>query len=256
MGTTLAVTSSPEQPLAPAFYARASGRGRARDWWALLHPPYTAWHLATVVIGACLATHVSASRLAVTVLAFFLAVGLAAHALDELNGRPLRTTLPTPVLVAVSVLGLAGAVALGVVGAVVVSGWLALFIVAGVALALAYNLELFGGVLHGDAVFALAWGGFPVLTAGFAQGGRLTWPIAVGAVAGSLLAAAQRALSTPARRLRRRVADVSGRIVNEDGSVEDLSVGVLLQPLELALRLLSAMVVATAAAILALRFKW
>jgi hypothetical protein len=156
----------------------------------------------------------------------------------------------------VSAVGLAGAAAFGVVGAVVVSGYLALFIVAGVVLALAYNLELFGGVLHGDAVFALAWGGFPVLTAGFAQDGRLTWPIAIGAVAGSLFAAAQRALSTPARRLRRRVVEVSGRIVNEDGSVEDLTTAVLLRPLEVALRLLSAMTVITALALVALRFSW
>ena len=29
----------------PAFYAAAPGGWR--DWWTLLHPPYTAWHLAT-----------------------------------------------------------------------------------------------------------------------------------------------------------------------------------------------------------------
>lgn len=256
MGTTLAVTSPPEQPLAPAFYARASGHGRARDWWALLHPPYTAWHLATVVIGACLASQVSASRLAVTVLAFFLAVGLAAHALDELRGRPLRTEFHTGTLVVLAVLGLSGATALGIVGALVVSGYLAVFIGVGLVLALAYNLELFGGALHSDAIFALAWGGFPMLTAGFAERGSLTWPIVIGSVAGSLLASAQRALSTPARHLRRRTSEVSGRIVGVDGSVEEVTVATLLAPIEAALAVLSACVILLALALAALRFHW
>src|SRR5579884_3943747 len=66
---------------APAYYAR---RGRLADWWTLLHPPYTAWHLAFVVIGASLAPRPSVSTLVGTLLAFFLAVGVAAHALDEL----------------------------------------------------------------------------------------------------------------------------------------------------------------------------
>ena len=76
----------------PAFYAARAGGWR--DWWTLLHPPYTAWHLAYVVIGACLAPTVNLTRLVATLLAFFFAVGLAAHSLDELNGRPLGNPHP------------------------------------------------------------------------------------------------------------------------------------------------------------------
>ena len=101
-------------PARPAYYAARPGGWR--DWWTLLHPPYTAWHLSYSVIGASLAPRVYTSRLIATVLAFFLAVGLAAHALDELRGRPLRTRIPSPVLVAVVIVGLAGALALGVAG--------------------------------------------------------------------------------------------------------------------------------------------
>ena len=98
----------------PAYYA--AGPGRWRDWWTLLHPPYTAWHLSYAVIGAALAPRVLVSNLIATVLAFFLAVGLAAHALDELRGRPLRTAIPSAVLVAVVAAGLLGALVLGVQG--------------------------------------------------------------------------------------------------------------------------------------------
>src|SRR4029453_2598579 len=97
----------------PAFYAAT---GRAGDWWTVLHPPYTAWHLSYVAIGAALAPHLDAERLVATLLAFFLAVGIAAHALDEHNGRPLRTSIPSPVLCSAATAALVGAVAIGAAG--------------------------------------------------------------------------------------------------------------------------------------------
>ena len=76
--------------------ARRSTRSRSggwRDLVTLLHPPYTAWHLSYVALGAAAAPHIYANRLAAALAAFFLAVGISAHALDELNGRPLETKL-------------------------------------------------------------------------------------------------------------------------------------------------------------------
>ena len=113
----------------PAFYALEPGGWR--DWWSLLHPPYTVWHLSYVVIGASLAPDVDVRWLGETLLAFFLAMGLAAHALDELHGRPLRTQISDAALVAVAVVGLAGAVALGIDGMIEVSLWLGVFIAVG-----------------------------------------------------------------------------------------------------------------------------
>ncbi len=218
----------------PAFYAARPGGWR--DWWTLLHPPYTAWHLSYVVIGACLATHVSVSRLVGTLLAFLCAVGFAAHALDELHGRPLGTRIPTPMLVAVTVVGLAGAVVLGVVGLSRV-GWVLIpFMVLGPLLVLAYNLELFGGFVHTDAGFALAWGSFPVLVAYVAQSGRLALAPLFAAAGAFTLSLAQRRLSTPARFIRRRVTEVNGRASLPDGSAVPIDEQTLLAPLEGALR--------------------
>jgi hypothetical protein len=155
----------------PAYYAASPGGWR--DWWTLLHPPYTAWHLSYVVIGAALAPRVSLTAMLATLAAFFLAVGLAAHALDELNGRPLRTRIPGPALVAVTAAGLAGAVALGAEGVARVGWPLVPFMIVGPALVVGYNAELLGGIIHTDLGFAAAWGAFPVLTAYAAQTGRL-----------------------------------------------------------------------------------
>ncbi len=229
----------------PAFYAARPGRWR--DWWTLLHPPYTAWHLAYVVIGACLAPVVNATRLVATVLAFFCAVGLAAHALDELHGRPLGTRIPSAVLVAVAAVGLGGAVALGVAGVVQVGWPLVPFLVLGPVLVVAYNFELFGGFVHTDLGFAVAWGAFPVLTAYVAQTARLAPAPVLVALGALVLSGAQRRLSTPARLLRRRARVVSGRVVLADGSELAIDERTLLAPLEGALAAMSWAVVLLAA---------
>ena len=221
----------------PAFYALSPGGWR--DYWSLLHPPYTLWHLSYVAIGAALAPTLDVSWLLETLAAFFLAMGVAAHALDELNGRPLRTRIPDGVLRALAVVGLAAAVALGIHGTIEVSPWLWLFIVMGVFLVVAYNVELFGGAFHSDLWFAIAWGAFPVLTAYFAQTATTRIEAVLAAVACAAISAAQRVLSTPVRRLRRRVASVSGELVTVDGEREPLDASSLRDAPERALRWLS-----------------
>jgi hypothetical protein len=221
----------------PAYYAASPGGWR--DWWTLLHPPYTAWHLSYVVIGAMLAPRVSLAPLLAALGAFFLAVGVAAHALDELNGRPLQTRIPAATLVAVTVAGLAGALAFGVWGVARV-GWVLLpFMIVGPALVIAYNAELFGGIIHTDLGFAAAWGAFPVLTAYTAQTGRLAVAPVLAALAALAMSAAQRKLSTPARTLRRRSVRVEGSVTLADGQVVALDQVALLAPLEGALRAMS-----------------
>ena len=228
----------PEVQMAPAYYAAKSG-GWRRDVIALLHPPYTAWHLSYVLIGAGLAPRIDLVRLAATLLAFFFAVGVSAHALDELRGRPLRTEIPSSVLWTAAIAGLVAAVALGAAGVTVVGIGMLPFIAAGVLFVFAYNLELLGGRLHGDFWFALSWGAFPVLTAYFAQTARLSLGAVAAAGAAYALSYGQRALSTPARTLRRKTRSVIGTLTLQDGTQTELDEPALLRPLELALRAFS-----------------
>jgi hypothetical protein len=232
----------------PAYYA-ARRSGGWQDWWTLLHPPYTAWHLAYVVIGACLAPQVGLTALIATLIAFFLAVGLAAHALDELNGRPLQTQISSAALVTVTAVSLAGAVALGAAGIARI-GWALLpYMIVGPVLVVAYNAELLNGALHTDLGFAAAWGAFPVLTAYTAQTGRIAVAPVLAAVGALALSAAQRSLSTPARTLRRKTAGVDGTITLASGQVVAIDKALLLGPLERALRTMSWAIVLLAAAL-------
>jgi hypothetical protein len=237
----------------PAFYAARPGGWR--DWWTLLHPPYTAWHLAYVVIGACLAPNVNTTRLLATLLAFFLAVGVAAHALDELHGRPLRTRIPTPALVCAAAVALAGSLVLGVAGVVQVGWPLVPFLVIGPLLVLGYNFEVFGGVIHNDVGFATSWGAFPVLTAYVAQTGSLALASVLAAAGALALSLAQRSLSTPARMLRRRAVEATGTVSLADGTQHALDRPTLLAPLERALSTMAWAVVLLAAALAVARLR-
>lgn len=235
----------------PAFYAL--GAGRIGDAIALLHPPYTAWHLSYFALGAGVAPRVHVDRLLWGLAAFALAVGVCAHVLDELHGRPLGTRFSERTLIAAAVLSGAGAVAIGVAGVIVVTPWLAPFVLAGALFVPAYNLELAGGRLHGDVAFALGWGAFPALVGYFANAEKIALP-GVLIVAGCFaVSVAQRRLSSPARELRRRTRSLSGVRTRADGSVEELTLPALLAPLDGALAALSLGVVATAAALLAAR---
>ena len=235
----------------PAFYALAPGSWR--DYVTLLHPPYTLWHLSYVAIGAALAPHWRPSIMLLGLLAFFLGMGVAAHALDELHGRPLQTKIPGRVLVALAGAGLAGAAGIGVAVAVHTSLWLLAFVACGAFIAVAYNLELFGGALHGDPWFALAWGAFPVLAAYFAAAETIRAEAIFATAFAALLSHAQRRLSTPVRLVRRRVQEVSGRIDLHDGPSIQITPDVLTAESERALKALAAAVVSLAVALVLLR---
>ena len=235
----------------PAFYALAPGGWR--DYVTLLHPPYTLWHLSYTAIGAALAPHLHPGRLAATAAAFFLAVGLGAHALDELNGRPLRTQIPDRVLIGLAAVSICGAIAIGIAGAVAVDLWLLPFVGFGGLIVVAYNLELFGGRLHNDLWFALAWGAFPLLTGYFAAAETIRLEAVLGAAFAALLSHAQRTLSTQVRNVRRRTVALSGTVEHADGRSEPVTPETLLRVPEAALRVLAAATVTLAGALLALR---
>ena len=222
------------EELRPAFYALRAGGWR--DYVTVLHLPYTAWNLAYVAVGAALAPRFHTDRMLWTMAAFALALGVSAHMLDELNGRPLRTQIPDTVLVGLAVAALAGASAIGVWAATQWGYGLLAFVAAGAFIVPAYNLEWFGGRLHNAWGLALAWGAFPVLTAYFAEADDLRLPAVLAAAFAAALILVQRALSTPVRRARR-----------ERGSLDGV------EPMERALRILPWANILLAAALVSAR---
>jgi hypothetical protein len=241
----------------PAFYALRPGGWR--DLVTVLHPPYTAWHLANVGFGAAAAAQIHTDRFVATLAAFFLALGISAHALDELNGRPLKTELSDRTLIGLAAVSLAGAIGIGIAGCIIVSATLAPFVVAGGFFVVAYSLELFGGRFHTDFWLAFAWAAFPAATSWWIN--TLSLASIKTDVAGLLVVAGcfglvsvQRRLSTPVRRLRRRTVSISGEQRLEDGTVIPLTVAEIAGPLDRSLRGLSWAVVVLATGLVVIRY--
>ena len=225
-----------DDAIAVAYYARRGGR--LADMYTLLHPPYTAWHLSYVVIGAALAPRVDVVRLIGSLLVFLLAVGVAAHALDELRDRPLRTAIPDQALIGVSVVALLASAVVTVAGAFTVGVVLLPAALIGLVLVLGYNLELARGRLHTRWGFAAGWGAYPVPAGCLVQTGGISAPAVAAAAGAFALSAAQRTLSAPARLLRRRASAYAGRLSVASGDIA-LTRADLLRPLEQALCALS-----------------
>jgi len=235
----------------PAFYALRPG-GR-RDYVTLLHPPYTLWHLSYVAVGAALAPHMDWPLLGWTTLAFALAMGVGAHSLDELRGRPLQTRISPTMLWTLAVVSISGASAIGIAVAVSRTLWLLVFVAVGAFLVVAYNLELFEGTFHGGLWFPAAWGAFPLLTAYFASARTLHGAAFAGAAYAFASSWAQRRLSTPVRLVRRRVVSVEGQVRLDDGTTLPLDADTLASVPEAALKALVLATVLIAAALLLLR---
>ena len=187
----------------PAFYAPTGSR--SGDFVSLLHVPYTLWHLSYVPIGAALSPVVDWRILTGTLLAFAIGLGIGAHALDELKSRPLKTGFSDSALRVMGFGAMAVSIAIAVVGAIEVSPWVIAWAAAGVLLAVGYAFEW--PILHTDIGFAISWGAFPAVVGYWAQTGAVSISIAVVATAAAMLSLAQRALSTPARFVRRQTGE-------------------------------------------------
>ena len=219
----------------PAFYALSPGAWR--DYVTLLHLPYTVWHLSYVILGAAAAPVLHLDRVAWLLLAFFLGVGLAAHALDEYHGRPLKSGISNGRLLGIAAISLVGALLIGAYASLTIGMWMVPFVLFGGLIVPAYNLEWTGGRFHSDIVFGLAWGAFPALVGYWANAERLDLEAFLVSGACFALSLAQRTLSSRVKSVRRNVSSVSGRIEFEDGRTEDITASFLLAAPENALKL-------------------
>ena len=238
--------------MAPAFYALTSTT-RWKDYVNLLHTPYTLWHLSYVVLGAAIAPSVHLDRLVGTLLAFFLAVGIGSHALDELNGRPLGTGIPRRTLAGLAVVSIGTAMAIGIAAGLVVTLWLLPFVAFGGFIAVGYNLGLWRHRFHSDFWFACGGGAFPVLTSYWINALSLSVEAVLMGCGCFALSLAQRTLSTHVRTVRRQAVDIVGVMEMADGRRIKLDSGKLVSAAERALLLMSLTILLLAVSLLALR---
>jgi hypothetical protein len=235
----------------PSWYSTKSN-GFVSDFINLLHPPYTLWHLSYVLIGVAMSPIIYLSRSAAVLAAFFLGLGLGAHALDETMGNPLQTKISKTKLYIIGFVSLSIAILIGLYYVFELSLLIFPFVAIESFFAVAYNLEIFERRFHTDIVFALSWGSIPFLTGYFVNSLALSVSSLVMALGIGLLTYVQRTLSTQARFFRRKMERVESiNLVN--GERVPLSSEEIISPAEKSLKALTIMIFAVSIALILAR---
>ncbi len=155
---------SAEETRANEWYVPKYGPRRFRLFLGLTFWPYTLMNASYVIIGSLLAPVVHLDRAGGLALAYLLAVGIAAHALDAMApNKPWGDILSRRQLLVLALGSLTPALGIGLYYALTFAPFLLIIGLFELFFLLAYNLELFGGLFHTDPWFALSWGFLPVL---------------------------------------------------------------------------------------------
>jgi hypothetical protein len=179
---------------------------RFRAAVGLLFLPYTAMVLAFTLIGSMLAETIHWDRVAAILAIYFLALGLAAHALDAVGSggtKPWGVVFSRRQLWLVAAGSLVLAYAIGIRYMLRDAPMLWWIAIAEGFFLLAYNLEWLSGRFHTDGWFALSWGGLPVLAGYVLQTNRLSWAAMLIATAAAFLALVEIKASRPYKMLKR-----------------------------------------------------
>lgn len=192
------------------------------------------------------------NRSLAVLFAFFLGLGIGAHALDETMGNPLQTKLSRNQLYFIGFSSLSVAMLIGSYYVITLSLLLLPIMAVELFFAFAYNLEMFRKRFHTTFVFAISWGVIPFLTGYFINSLALSLaPIAMSIGIG-LLTGVQRTLSTQARILRRKASALDGLMLR-DGTVIPMSSAELARPSEISLKILTVMIFVFAVAFILYR---
>jgi len=131
--------------------------------------------LSYVLIGAALSPSIYLNRVILTLLAYFLGLGLSAHALNELHARHWGDALRKSELEILFVVPFVAAMLIAAYGIIVLyaaSGVLtSLVLLAFVSLEsfflFAYNTDRWSGIFHSDMSFAFSWAALPTVISYF-----------------------------------------------------------------------------------------
>jgi hypothetical protein len=176
------------------------------EFWTMLHLPYTLMVLSFVVVGAAVSPQFSWTILGITLLAYFLGLGIGAHLLDQLPGMGSHYVRHWPAwaLWVGGLLTIGAGIGIGIYGAYYLHSWGLLVLVAIQAVcAFGYPLApVFKGYLHRDSVFAISWGALPFLTSFYVQTLSVTAGAIVLAATFAAVAVVEIKISRLARELR------------------------------------------------------
>ena len=226
-----------------AWYAR--GGSKLGELYTIMHLPYTSMVLSYVLIGAAVSPSFHPNRVIATLLAYFLGLGLSAHALNELHARHWGETLSKRELEILFAAPLIGAILIGAFGMVslyatsgvlLTSLVLLAFIILEIFFLFAYNIDLSGGRYHTDLAFAFSWAALPVLVSYYVNALAITVVAVLVAVAMAATAGIEINLSRWCKDFRRKSSLTQMQLA--DGTKLSLNTAELIAKPEKALKLI------------------
>jgi hypothetical protein len=202
----------------------------------LLFLPYTGMVLAYTIIGSMLAEQIHWDRVGAILVIYFLAVGIAAHALDAVGSKgvkPWGTVFSDRSLWILAILSVLAAYAIGIYYMVFYTPLLWLIAIPEGFFLLAYNLEWFKGRFHTDGWFAFSWGSLPVLAGYVLQTNQMSIPVLPVAASMGLLSLVEIKASRPYKEMKRGLVDAgkrseSDQIKHLESILKSISLGVIM----------------------------
>jgi len=194
-----------------AWYARSGGK--VRELYTIMHLPYTSMVLSYVLIGAAVSPSMDPFRLVLTLVAYFLGLGLSAHALNELHARHWGENLTRLELEVLFLLPLIAAVSIGAFGMLILYEASRSFIAPLILLAfismetfflIAYNSDIAKGRFHSTTSFAFSWAALPVIISFYVNSLTITPSAVLVASAMAATAAIEITLSRWCKDFRRK----------------------------------------------------
>lgn len=181
------------------------------ELWTILHLPYTLMCIAFLAVGFAIHKPVNWELFGAAILAYFLGLGLAAHAFDQLSltGSRYVKYLTRRELLAIGISSLITAIAIGVFYMVKYSLWHLIWLIPLQAIfAIGYPIgETFRGKLHNDISFSFSFGALPPLVGFYVNTGELSLVVLPFMVLCGLVAYIEILLSRQCRRLRKELRE-------------------------------------------------
>jgi len=241
-----------------AWYAR--GGSRVREFYTIMHLPYTSMVLSYVVIGAMLSQSIYFDRVILTVVAYFLGLGFCAHALNELHAAHWTEALGKNELTALFAVPFVGALIIGAYGmlklftlsrSILPPLVLLIMILLESFFLIAYNTDALSGRLHSDISFAFSWAALPTLVSYYVNALTITPAALLAALAMAGTAGIEINLSRWCKELRRR--SPLNELKFGDGTSQRMSTRELVARPEKALKLIVIVVDVIAISLIAYR---
>jgi len=198
------------------WYARSGSK--TAELWTLLHIPYTFMCLSFLLIGFGIQKPIDWYAAGLFCLIYFLGLGIAAHAFDQLPGMGSSYVehLTKKELLFMGIVSITAAWALIIYFAIIWKAWLMIpLMVLQSFFAVSYPIATtFKGIFHNDFWFSVSFGLLPVAVGFYANSMTISATIVPFALVCFLIASVQITLSRYARKLRKESFSGIGSIAS------------------------------------------